>query len=125
MRTSGSSITVATSVLSTTGATEPAASGSVAPATTVTDAWPDTAPRRSRNPRSMRSLSIGLPSRAMRSPTASARPASAGANTSPGFVQNWPTPIVKDPTSPSATSSSREDAAPGVTTTGLMLPSSP
>ena len=49
----------------------------------------------------------------------------AGTNARPGLVQNWPTPRVTEPASPEAIASARSAAADGVTTSGLMLPSSP
>ena len=49
----------------------------------------------------------------------------AGTKTTPGLVQNCPTPSVNEPTRPCASVSPRAARAPGVMTTGLTLPSSP
>lgn len=57
--------------------------------------------------------------------TASSKPAPRGTNTTPGFVQNCPTPSVNDPASPVASAAPRAATAARVSTTGLTLPSSP
>jgi hypothetical protein len=74
----------------------------------------------------MRPFSIGCAGARATSRAASAgRALPAGTSSHPGFVQNWPAPRVKEPTNPSAISAGRSAAAAGVTTTGLVLPSSP
>jgi hypothetical protein len=49
----------------------------------------------------------------------------SGTNASPGLVQNCPSPSVNEPARPRPISSARSATAAGVTTNGLMLPSSP
>ncbi|GAA2896453.1 hypothetical protein GCM10010472_63760 [Pseudonocardia halophobica] len=70
----------------------------------------------------MRSFSIGP---AESSGTAARKASASGTSTIPGLVQNWPDPSVTDPANPAAISSARAVQPAGVTTTGLVDPSSP
>ena len=66
-----------------------------------------------------------LPAASATASTSRSPASPAGTNTSPGLVQNWPTPRVKEAASPAPICSARSAAAASVTTTGLREPSSP
>ena len=51
--------------------------------------------------------------------------APVGTSATPGLVQNCPSPRVTEPARPLPIASARSAAAAGVTTSGLVLPSSP
>ena len=60
----------------------------------------------------MRSVSSGPPGTPVtQPPTSSSNPLSRGTNTTPGFVQNCPTPRVNEPTRPCASVSPRAASA--------------
>ena len=53
------------------------------------------------------------------------RPSPSLTKTTPGLVQNWPAPSVRDPAQPAPICAPRAFRAPGRMKTGLIEPNSP